>query len=414
MSQTFRSALQGKTEKQGLLRDGTLRAYFKTPILKYLHKTMESTCVCDRIAAVQQYNPRACSTATASCAVHARKESQHHYKQHSIQVQPSQPHLMNQPSKKGCREDFGGGRGSNGDAPTTCGDTTSVPPPSKKAPMMDTTPRPFIVPLPAAGNTLLAAAFARGAAAAVLLLPGSAAAAFRLPLRRRARHGNDQAVLAVPGTTEVDFLLLTGFGLVAPPLTDNTNGMLLASGVRLLLPPTFWHNTKRTTHSARHISGNAPDLRSTCSLNRRRGTLDLLTPPPPHPHFRSLQERKALCAYTIQFRCCRHISPRSLVGVRPWSASYQSVLMAMPVEAAVAQARLRGSRKRPRCRSVQHVCKGAVLLSLLQLTSTFATTTASRPGGGHYHPPGPPQGHDPQGKVWPCRHATMLQRSGCL
>lgn len=147
---------------------------------------------------------------------------------------------MNQPSKKGCREDFGGGRGSNGDAPTTCGDTLSVPPPSKKAPMMDTTPRLFeLVPAAfAAGNTLLAAAFARGSVA--VFLPGSTAA-FRLPLRRRARQGNDQAavLLAAPGAaTEVD--LLSGMlGFVAPPLSDNTYGMLLASGAPLLLPPAL-------------------------------------------------------------------------------------------------------------------------------------------------------------------------------
>ena len=146
------------------------------------------------------------------------------------------PHLMNQPSKKGCREDFGGGRGSKGDAPTTCGDALSVPPPSKKAPMMDTTPRLFSPAFVAAGNTLLAAAFACGAA--VVLLPGSPAA-FRLPLRRRARQGDDQAAVrfAAPGTTEVD--LLSGLGVVAPPLSDSTCGMLLASGARLLLPPAL-------------------------------------------------------------------------------------------------------------------------------------------------------------------------------
>ncbi|CAM9429897.1 unnamed protein product [Pylaiella littoralis] len=71
--------------------------------------------------------------------------------------------------------------------------------------------------------------------------------------------------------------------------------------------------------------------------------------------------------------------------------------MEIPVATVFAQTRLSSSRKRPRCRGVQHVCKGAVLLSLLQFTSTLTTTTASRPGGGgHYHPPGPPQGHDPQ------------------
>lgn len=144
----------------------------------------------------------------------------------------SQSHLMNQPSKKGCREDFGGGRGSNGDASTTCGDRVSVPPPSKKAPMIDTTPRLFC-PLLVAGHILFAAAFACGIAA--VLLPFSTAA-FRLPLRRRARHGNDQAVLlVVPGTTEVDLL---GLGSV-PPLSDSVYGMLLASAARLLLPPTF-------------------------------------------------------------------------------------------------------------------------------------------------------------------------------
>lgn len=87
------------------------------------------------------------------------------------------------------------------------------------------------------------------------------------------------------------------------------------------------------------------------------------------------------------------------ISLDVWTSEWSSLggLMAMLVSAVVAQNRPKSSRKRPRCLSVQHVCKGAVLLSLLQFTSTISTTAASQPGGGHYLPSGPPQGHDPPG-----------------
>ncbi|CAM9395662.1 unnamed protein product [Scytosiphon promiscuus] len=68
--------------------------------------------------------------------------------------------------------------------------------------------------------------------------------------------------------------------------------------------------------------------------------------------------------------------------------------------AFVAQKRSPSSRKRPRSRGVQHVCKGAVLLSLLHFTTTMSTTAASRHGGGlnggHYNPPRSSEAYDSQ------------------
>lgn len=123
---------------------------------------------------------------------------------------------MNQPSKKGFREDFGGGRGSNGDAATTCGDKLTVPPPNKTAPIMDA--RALLNPR-ARSDVLLADACAAGTAFAPPLV--SPAASFRLPLRRCASHGNDHAAVVVGGCSiAVAAGSLPEF--LAPPLSDTT------------------------------------------------------------------------------------------------------------------------------------------------------------------------------------------------
>ena len=163
-------------------------------------------------------------------------------------------HLMNQPSKKGRREDLGGGRGSNGDAPTTCGDMLTVPPPSKKTPTTDARWRPRLnstgVGLGAV-DIFLPASSAGGAAALPLCT-----SAFRLPLRRRAhRQGNDHAVLAAAAVpdppAEFDFSAELA---AAPPPSGSTFGTLLASGTPVLITPNSWLNTTSARTSARHIS----------------------------------------------------------------------------------------------------------------------------------------------------------------
>lgn len=86
--------------------------------------------------------------------------------------------------------------------------------------------------------------------------------------------------------------------------------------------------------------------------------------------------------------------------------------------AFVGQKRTTSSRKRPRSCGVQHVCKGAVLFSLLQFTTTITAAAANRPGGGlnggHYNPPRSSEAYDSQGKL--ARRAGSLGLallSGC-
>lgn len=101
----------------------------------------------------------------------------------------SKIHLINHPSKNGCREDFGGGRGSNGDATAACGHTVNVPPDTIMAPMKDARTLQQAADV---GPTL--AACSAPWVTADLLVESLAASFRRLPLRLPGNHGKDQAI----------------------------------------------------------------------------------------------------------------------------------------------------------------------------------------------------------------------------
>ena len=81
--------------------------------------------------------------------------------------------------------------------------------------------------------------------------------------------------------------------------------------------------------------------------------------------------------------------------LRAYHIGHEAYSTPMPAPSITTQDRKRSSRKRPRCGAVQHVCKGAVLLSLLPWA--MASLAGGGPGG-DYRPHGPPQRHSHSGE----------------